>query len=104
MIPRPPRSTRNDTLFPYTTLFRSNGGKGARESGRGARGKGQVEIIPERRVARALAEGHDVGMGALEQSAGVKVARDGKMSRPAVQVGARQKKVEGSAEIGRAHV
>src|SRR3546814_3208045 len=23
MIPRPPRSTRNDTLFPYTTLFRS---------------------------------------------------------------------------------
>src|SRR3546814_13983710 len=26
MIPRPPRSTRTDTLFPYTTLFRSNGG------------------------------------------------------------------------------
>src|SRR3546814_18369871 len=24
MIPRPPRSTRTDTLFPYTTLFRSN--------------------------------------------------------------------------------
>src|SRR3546814_5096114 len=23
MIPRPPRSTRSDTLFPYTTLFRS---------------------------------------------------------------------------------
>src|SRR3546814_17488961 len=23
MIPRPPRSTRADTLFPYTTLFRS---------------------------------------------------------------------------------
>src|SRR3546814_10316033 len=23
MIPRPPRSTRPDTLFPYTTLFRS---------------------------------------------------------------------------------
>src|SRR3546814_14182580 len=29
MIRRPPRSTRTDTLFPYTTLFRS----GARESG-----------------------------------------------------------------------
>src|SRR3546814_19955024 len=26
MIRRPPRSTRTDTLFPYTTLFRSNGG------------------------------------------------------------------------------
>src|SRR3546814_7208691 len=24
MILRPPRSTRTDTLFPYTTLFRSN--------------------------------------------------------------------------------
>src|SRR3546814_881743 len=25
MKPRPPRSTRTDTLFPYTTLFRSDG-------------------------------------------------------------------------------
>src|SRR3546814_6259299 len=25
MIRRPPRSTRTDTLFPYTTLFRSEG-------------------------------------------------------------------------------
>src|SRR3546814_9273475 len=24
MIPRPPKSTRTDTLFPYTTLFRSS--------------------------------------------------------------------------------
>src|SRR3546814_8288587 len=29
MIRRPPRSTRTDTLFPYTTLFRSNAGSGA---------------------------------------------------------------------------
>src|SRR3546814_14155373 len=27
MIRRPPRSTRTDTLFPYTTLFRSHQGK-----------------------------------------------------------------------------
>src|SRR3546814_9392055 len=27
MIRRPPRSTRTDTLFPYTTLFRSNVGE-----------------------------------------------------------------------------
>src|SRR3546814_1552722 len=27
MIRRPPRSTRTDTLFPYTTLFRSRGVK-----------------------------------------------------------------------------
>src|SRR3546814_6695792 len=29
MIRRPPRSTRTDTLFPYTTLFRSSGGRTA---------------------------------------------------------------------------
>src|SRR3546814_877542 len=28
MIRRPPRSTRTDTLFPYTTLFRSGEGNG----------------------------------------------------------------------------
>src|SRR3546814_16641298 len=28
MIRRPPRSTRTDTLFPYTTLFRSTGAAG----------------------------------------------------------------------------
>src|SRR3546814_13454231 len=47
MIRRPPRSTRTDTLFPYTTLFRSAakfqrhaldaGGGGARNGGAGAR-------------------------------------------------------------------
>src|SRR3546814_5771852 len=29
MIRRPPRSTRTDTLFPYTTLFRSRQGREA---------------------------------------------------------------------------
>src|SRR3546814_20699380 len=36
MIRRPPRSTRTDTLFPYTTLFRSQrhvGGPSARAGG-----------------------------------------------------------------------
>src|SRR3546814_11551586 len=39
MILRPPRSTRTDTLFPYTTLFRSIsiliGLKGSERAGRG---------------------------------------------------------------------
>src|SRR3546814_10261749 len=30
MIRRPPRSTRTDTLFPYTTLFRSTAADGSR--------------------------------------------------------------------------
>src|SRR3546814_2061773 len=33
MIRRPPRSTRTDTLFPYTTLFRSVAGNRAGEVG-----------------------------------------------------------------------
>src|SRR3546814_1549359 len=44
MIRRPPRSTRTDTLFPYTTLFRSarrhhrrRGGGGLRQDGKAAR-------------------------------------------------------------------
>src|SRR3546814_10452990 len=50
MIRRPPRSTRTDTLFPYTTLFRS------------ARGEvldGQMEAASDREVAQRLQEqGH----------------------------------------------
>src|SRR3546814_3157323 len=34
MIRRPPRSTRTDTLFPYTTLFRSRPGRHAGAGGR----------------------------------------------------------------------
>src|SRR3546814_11409992 len=34
MVPRPPRSTRTDTLFPYPTLFRSRGIRGDRASDR----------------------------------------------------------------------
>src|SRR3546814_9381601 len=37
MIRRPPRSTRTDTLFPYTTLFRSGG----RATGQPAAGAGR---------------------------------------------------------------
>src|SRR3546814_15755862 len=38
MIRRPPRSTRTDTLFPYTTLFRSDSaaGRGAGENAKSA--------------------------------------------------------------------
>src|SRR3546814_14066067 len=32
MIQRPPRSTRTDTLFPYTTLVRSPAGEGGIEA------------------------------------------------------------------------
>src|SRR3546814_4974058 len=37
MIRRPPRSTRTDTLFPYTTLFRSTGSWPVRATTRSGR-------------------------------------------------------------------
>src|SRR3546814_9717802 len=40
---RPPRSTRTDTLLPYTTLFRSDGLHRLRERGWRARGLDQAD-------------------------------------------------------------
>src|SRR3546814_9042394 len=45
MILRPPRSTRTDTLFPYTTLFRTTPGGDDRIGPRGARvGRGDFGV------------------------------------------------------------
>src|SRR3546814_9439756 len=46
MIRRPPRSTRTDTLFPYTTLFRSPAytGQPAHATVLGARGGGALAL------------------------------------------------------------
>src|SRR3546814_4401341 len=51
MYRRPPRSTRTDTLFPYTTLFRSHGDP-CREVERGARpGRRHPDLpVPARRL------------------------------------------------------
>src|SRR3546814_19626611 len=45
MIRRPPRSTRTDTLFPYTTLFRSRDG-GVDDRLRLLRRRRAVQIVP----------------------------------------------------------
>src|SRR3546814_17658224 len=49
MIRRPPRSTRTDTLFPYTTLFRSVVAVFA--------GPGAQQVVVERRAAAGTAVG-----------------------------------------------
>src|SRR3546814_9237455 len=53
MIRRPPGSTRTDTLFPYTTLFRSqpDDGAGHRESPLGADQEAQVRASAFRDAA-----------------------------------------------------
>src|SRR3546814_10131963 len=53
MVRRPPRSTRTDTLFPYTTLFRSRG------QGAGAEPARAVGLDEDRAAARHF--GHIVG-------------------------------------------
>src|SRR3546814_14615250 len=59
MIRRPPRATRTDTLFPYTTLFRSVAGehgclpKFVRPLGHAAE---EVELLPEFGVEIAIGD------------------------------------------------
>src|SRR3546814_3007368 len=73
---RPPRSTRTDTLFPYTTLFRSLGGDlGDREAGR-LRGQRRGA-----RDARVHLDDDQLAVGGVDGELHV-----------------------GAAEIGRAHV
>src|SRR3546814_14430216 len=61
MIRRPPRSTRTDTLFPYTTLFRSVRDDNTVEQvpvSIGARRRGDVEIVDGLAVGdRVVVEG-----------------------------------------------
>src|SRR3546814_12823791 len=61
MIRRPPRSTRTDTLFPYTTLFRSDEnqdklGRSRQRMTRQLRGAGQI-VTPETLRLRAFHHG-----------------------------------------------
>src|SRR3546814_6332407 len=53
MIRRPPRSTRTDTLFPYTTLFRSQTGQPWLEAQTDCR---RERSIDDRQAARSAAE------------------------------------------------
>src|SRR3546814_4230212 len=60
MIRRPPRSTRTDTLFPYTTLFRSRRLAPFRPSRR-------LGAAPRRRMMAAMTQYDPVGAAPLPQ-------------------------------------
>src|SRR3546814_4794665 len=71
MIRRPPRSTRTDTLFPYTTLFRSRGIAG-RANVRGKRVPPEKAAAPGASGARRFSRlfihfglGRALGLGLL---------------------------------------
>src|SRR3546814_20656105 len=60
MLRRPPRSTRTDTLFPYTTLFRAHGAVAGNSPRRG--GPDEHRGAVEQRVrARDYREAHPDG-------------------------------------------
>src|SRR3546814_7663119 len=60
MIRRPPRSTRTDTLFPYTTLFRSrHAGRPCRSVREGRHSGRRIEGVA-RRLARRARKSTDV--------------------------------------------
>src|SRR3546814_5954225 len=54
MVRRPPRSTRTDTLFPYTTLCRSTAA-----AAEDAAGSGGANMVVDRRVVRDSLVEHD---------------------------------------------
>src|SRR3546814_4576133 len=65
MIRRPPRSTRTDTLFPYTTLFRSGGAE-------------LQEVASEVKVLHALIEQLYSGDGSDEVDRAATAEDDGR--------------------------
>src|SRR3546814_3177727 len=89
MIRRPPRSTRTDTLFPYTTLFRSRAG-GA-EGGAGALAAGDLRaVVPGQaapRTAAVPAQGHEatreIGAGGRAAGTPGRLAAAHERQRPA---------------------
>src|SRR3546814_14718281 len=103
MLRRPPRSTRTDTLFPYTTLFRS------------ARRRVDTEVGWRRLVDRLLLRLHDVRQRSVARLVQAQVGGDdrrrldGDGLQPAVDLPGHG---EGTVadldlrgeEIGRAHV
>src|SRR3546814_14683510 len=71
MIRRPPRSTRTDTLFPYSTLFRSPGF--AKVLGWFLQEAGGVEAMP--RLSKALRDVGDAKMSLKRAEVDLKQVR-----------------------------
>src|SRR3546814_18553347 len=91
MIRRPPRSTRTDTLFPYTTLFRS-----IRQGARRRRHSRRESISSSSQYAVPIFGRGDPAALALAEEA-VSVARD-----PAIDGIAQRGGDQTEEEIGRA--
>src|SRR3546814_8271862 len=91
MIRRPPRSTRTDTLFPYTTLFRSSSERSCRRAApdgrhyRAGEGLWPLRLSPYPCAARACRlAGQPVGGRAHLAAGGFKGAEETTEAPPAL--------------------
>src|SRR3546814_16890573 len=94
-IRRPPRSTRTDTLFPYTTLFRSGSIGGKRVRGAGRRGWN----LDDRGIPRAVCSRNSRDLRILERQARepAHAGAPGSRSRPGTSTAGRQGVGEGKS-------
>src|SRR3546814_11474683 len=98
MIRRPPRSTRTDTLFPYTTLFRSPG----KSLPLCVTARCHREICPHHGRSIRRQAGGPAGRAEFAGRAGRREA-DGRTGRPACRcLGDRKSDVEGKSVSVRA--
>src|SRR3546814_5412272 len=110
MIRRPPRSTRTDTLFPYTTLFRSVAAQALCAILRPSPAERVLDVLPvhdhwgvreERRRGRKgrRKEGEEGGTGKRGRR-----GRGGKKRREGEEAGRERKKKAEGGERGREDV
>src|SRR3546814_17243469 len=78
MIRRPPRSTRTDTLFPYTTLFRSRTDRRRRATGISAATQGPAVAGPAEPEARRPPARNRQRLGLSGRSRGSGIWRAGR--------------------------
>src|SRR3546814_13603133 len=85
MIRRPPRSTRTDTLFPYTTLFRSR--RNGRAPAAGPRRRRTAAMSPPGRPKGEYRSATHEGTPMTAASPPPARANDGRRSIQSVEVG-----------------
>src|SRR3546814_10476747 len=99
MIRRPPRSKRTDTLFPYTTIFRSHalGQRFRRHQPSPPDAFGQL-VVGEQRW-RGLDQGEQQFVGQLRQGEAHPVAEHGALARIERQVRELERSEEHTSEL-----
>src|SRR3546814_1352428 len=95
MIRRPPRSTRTDTRFPYTTLFRSD-----QALPRACRHRVVDRVEGEERVARKIELGDQPGREGRAEEGQVDVGRPPRVRMVLPGIGARLDRLEPVPSFG----